>query len=65
MMVIAEGRQIFYHAINNFRSSDHADRLIKESFVHFINLLQEEGLIREDAIFIDEAKIEAEFLKDL
>ncbi|MDF7637847.1 IS1182 family transposase [Lactobacillus sp. ESL0791] len=60
MMVIAGGRHISYHTINNFRSGEHANQLIKQSFVHFTNLLQEERLIREDAIFIDRTKIEAD-----
>ena len=60
MMILAEGRQISYHTINNFRSSEHANQLIKKSFVYFTNLLQEEGLIRENAIFIDGTKIEAD-----
>ncbi|MDF7683246.1 IS1182 family transposase [Lactobacillus sp. ESL0679] len=60
MMVIAGGRHISYHTINNFRSSKHANRLIKQAFVYFTNLLQAEGLVREDAIFIDGTKIEAD-----
>lgn len=60
MMILAEGRKISYHTINNFRSSDYTNRLIKQSFVYFTNLLQSEKLIREDAIFIDGTKIEAD-----
>ncbi|KRM02945.1 transposase [Lactobacillus kitasatonis DSM 16761 = JCM 1039] len=31
MMVLAEYQKISYHTINNFRSSDHANQLIKKS----------------------------------
>ena len=57
LMVLAEQRSISYHTINNFRSSEHANRLIKKSFVYFVNMLQEEELIREEAIFIDGIKL--------
>ena len=60
MMVLAEHQQISYHTINNFRSSDHANELVKKSFLYFTNLLEQEGLINEGAIFIDGTKIEAD-----
>ena len=60
MMVLAEHQKISYHTINNFRSSDHANQLIKKSFLYFANLLEQEGLINEGAIFIDGTKIEAD-----
>ena len=60
MMVLAEHQKISYHTINNFRSSDHANQLIKKSFLYFTNLLEQEGLINEGAIFIDGTKIEAD-----
>lgn len=61
MMVLAEHQKItYYHTINNFRSSDHANQLIKKSFLYFTNLLEQEGLINEGAIFIDGTKIEAD-----
>ncbi|WP_201725826.1 transposase, partial [Lactobacillus helveticus] len=59
MMVLAEHQKISYHTINNFRSSDHANELVKKSFLYFTNLLEAEGLINEGAIFIDGTKIEA------
>ena len=59
-MVLAEQRSISYHTINNFRSSEHANRLIKKSFVYFVNMLQEEELIREEAIFIDGIKLKTQ-----
>lgn len=46
--------------INNFRSSDHANKVIKQCFVYFTSLLEDEGLIRENAVFIDGTKIEAD-----
>ena len=60
MMVLAEHQQISYHTINNFRSSDHANELVKKSFLYFTNLLEVEGLINEGALFIDGTKIEAD-----
>src|SRR5699024_11435058 len=44
VMVLAERQQISYHTINNFRSSDHANELVKKSFLYFTNLLEQEGL---------------------
>ena len=60
MMVLAEHQQISYHTINNFRSSDHANELVKKSFLYFTNLLEAEGLINEGALFIDGTKIAAD-----
>ena len=34
MMVLAEHQQISYHTINNFRSSDHANELVKKSLLY-------------------------------
>ncbi|NRO62433.1 hypothetical protein IMAU30025_01094 [Lactobacillus helveticus] len=60
MMVLAEKQKISYHTINNFRSSKHANELVKKSFLYFKNLLESEGLINEGAVFIDGTKIEAD-----
>lgn len=60
MMVLAEHQQISYHTINNFRSSAHANQLVKKSFIYFTSLLEDEGLLNEGAIFIDGTKIEAD-----
>ncbi len=60
MMILAENRKMSYHTINNFRSSDHANEVIKKCFVYFTSLLEDEGLIRESAVFIDGTKIEAD-----
>ena len=60
MMVLAEKQKISYHTINNFRSSEHANELVKKSFLYFANLLEQESLINEGAVFIDGTKIEAD-----
>ena len=60
MMILAGNRHISYHTINNFRSSNHANDVIKQCFVYFASLLEDEGLIRESAVFIDGTKIEAD-----
>ena len=60
MMIMAEGRKISYRTLNNFRSSEHANKLIKTCFIYFANLLADEGLIRTDSLFIVGTKIEAD-----
>ncbi|WP_283598534.1 IS1182 family transposase, partial [Lactobacillus gallinarum] len=60
MIVLAEHQKISYHTINNFRSSNRANELVKKCFIYFTNLLEDEGLINEGAIFIDGTKIEAD-----
>ena len=60
MMVLAGGRTLSYHTINNFRSSAHANHLVKKCFVYFIKLLADKGLIKAGAIFIDGTKIAAD-----
>ena len=50
MMILAEKQRISYHTINNFRSSEHANELVKKSFLYFANLLEAEGLINESMI---------------
>src|SRR5699024_1700547 len=60
MMVLAEHQQISYHTINNFRSSDHANELVKKCFLYFTNLLEQEGLINDGAILRDGKKIEVD-----
>ncbi len=59
-MHLADQQKISYHTINNFRSSSHANELVKKSFIYFTNLLVDEGLINEGTIFIDYTKIEAD-----
>ncbi|WP_459771557.1 transposase, partial [Alkalibacterium sp. s-m-28] len=51
---------VTYKTINNFRSSEHAKRLIKYAFVLFTSLLQENGLLHEEALFIDGTKLQAD-----
>lgn len=51
MMIMAEGRKISYRTLNNFRSSEHANKLIKTCFIYFANLLADEGLIRDFKIY--------------
>lgn len=60
MMIMADGQKISYHTLNNFRSSKHANNLIKKCFIHFTNMMADEGLIRADSLFIDGTKIEAD-----
>lgn len=45
MMYLADQQTMSYHTINNFRTSKHANQLIKKCFLYFNHLLQEEGLV--------------------
>ncbi|OZV87518.1 IS5/IS1182 family transposase, partial [Streptococcus agalactiae] len=49
-----------YKTINNFRSSKHANNLIKTAFIYFTLLMRENGMIEDDALFIDGTKLEAD-----
>ncbi|APZ48269.1 IS1182 family transposase [Jeotgalibaca sp. PTS2502] len=51
---------VSYKTINNFRSSEHASKLIKYAFILFTTLLSDNGLIHEDALYIDGTKIQAD-----
>lgn len=60
MRWLARDNHYSYHTINNFRSSSHASELIKQSFVYFSLALKDHDLIKDDAVFIDGTKIEAD-----
>ena len=60
MRWLARENHYSYHTINNFRSSSHASELIKQSFVYFSLALKDHDLIKNDAVFIDGTKIEAD-----
>ena len=60
MRWLAHENHYSYHTINNFRSSSHASELIKQSFVYFSLALKDHDLIKDDAVFIDGTKIEAD-----
>ncbi|MDN4834340.1 IS1182 family transposase [Ligilactobacillus salivarius] len=60
MRWLARENHYSYHTINNFRSSSHASELIKQSFVYFSLALKDHDLIKDDAVFIDGTKIEAD-----
>ena len=45
---------------NNFRSSKHANNLIKTDFIYFTLLMRENGMIEDDALFVDGTKLEAD-----
>ncbi|WP_161949492.1 transposase, partial [Streptococcus suis] len=49
-----------YRTINSFRASTHANQLIKTAFIYFTLLLRENGLIEDEALFIDGTKVEAD-----
>lgn len=60
MRWLARDHTYSYHTINNFRQSQHANNLIKRSFVYFTMALKDHGLIQSDAFFIDGTKLEAD-----
>lgn len=51
---------VSYKTLNNFRASHDVDELIKIAFVYFTELLSENGLLQNEALFIDGTKIEAD-----
>ena len=60
MRWLARDHTYSYHTINNFRRSQHANNLIKRSFVYFSMALTEHHLVQNDAVFIDGTKVEAD-----
>lgn len=60
MRWLARDHTYSYHTINNFQNSQHANNLIKRSFVYFSLALADKGLISNDAVFIDGTKIQAD-----
>ena len=60
MKWLSQDTYVCYKTINNFRSSQHANQLIKSAFIYFTLLLQDNGMISDEALFIDGTKIEAD-----
>lgn len=60
MKWLSQDTYISYKTINNFRSSKHANNLIKTAFIYFTLLMRENGMIEDDALFIDGTKLEAD-----
>lgn len=61
MMWLSGNTPISYKTINNFRSSDHAKKIIQKAFVLFTLLLSQNDMLdSDDALFIDSTKLEAD-----
>ncbi|WP_093649778.1 IS1182 family transposase [Streptococcus varani] len=60
MKWLSQDTYVSYKTINNFRSSKHANNLIKTTFIYFTLLMRENGMIEDDALFIDGTKLEAD-----
>ena len=60
MRWLAQDHTYSYHTINNFRQSQHANNLIKRAFIYFSMALTDHGLVKNDAVFIDGTKVEAD-----
>lgn len=60
MKWLSRDTSVSYKTLNNFRSSDSMSDLIKTSFVYFTKLLSENGMIQDEALFIDGTKVEAD-----
>ncbi|APR27987.1 IS1182 family transposase [Pediococcus acidilactici] len=60
MRWLTRDHQYSYHTINNFRRSQHANNLIKRAFVYFTLALSDHGLVKDEALFIDGTKVEAD-----
>lgn len=50
MMWLARNERISYHTINNFRSSDEANKLVKNAFIYFAQMLIDENLIIKENV---------------
>ena len=51
---------VCYSSINTFRSNPKTAELIKYAFIHFTYLLHDNGLLKDNALFIDGTKVEAD-----
>ena len=60
MKWLSQDTYVSYKTINNFRSSKHANNLIKTAFIYFTLLMRENGMIEDDTLFIDGTKLEAD-----
>ncbi|MEW4353296.1 IS1182 family transposase [Streptococcus pneumoniae] len=60
MKWLSQDTYVSYKTINNFRSSKHANHLIKTAFIYFTLLMRDNGLIKDEALFIDGTKLEAD-----
>lgn len=60
MKWLSQDTYVCYRTINSFRASKHANQLIKSAFIYFTLMLKDNGLIEEDALFIDGTKVEAD-----
>lgn len=60
MKWLSQDTYVSYKTINNFRSSKHANNLIKIAFIYFTLLMRENDMIEDDALFIDGTKLEAD-----
>lgn len=60
MKWLSQDTYVSYKTINNFRSSKHANHLIKTAFIYFTLLMRDNGLIEDEALFIDGTKLEAD-----
>ena len=59
MMWLAQNQTPSYRTINRFRVNPHMAALIQEAFIQFRMQLETQGLVDNDAIFIDGTKLEA------
>ena len=46
MKWLSKDTYVSYKTINNFRSSKHANNLIKTAFIYFILIMREKGMIK-------------------
>ncbi|MEX2785728.1 IS1182 family transposase, partial [Streptococcus sp. H49] len=60
MKWLSQDSYVSYKTLNNFRSSKPANKLIKTAFIYFTLLMRENGMIEDDALFIDGTKLEAD-----
>lgn len=59
MKWLSQDTYVSYKTINNFRSSKHANNLIKTAFIYFTLLMHENEMIEDETLFIDGTNLEA------
>ena len=60
MKWLTQDAYVCYCSINTFRTHPKAAELIKYAFIHFTYLLHDNGVLKDNALFIDSTKVEAD-----
>lgn len=60
MRWLTQDHYVCYRSINDFRVDPATSLLIQKAFIYFVTLLKEQNLIKDQALFIDGTKVEAD-----